>query len=82
MAIIAYGRALLWGTGSDVALTVSIAIFCIVVWANGLGSLLPILAARLRIDPTVISGPAMSTVVDATGLFIYFTVAGIFLATM
>ncbi len=32
-----YGRALLWGTGSAVALTVSVAIFAIVVWANVLG---------------------------------------------
>ena len=39
-----------------------------------------ILANRLKIDPTVVSGPAMSTLVDATGLFIYFTVAGIILA--
>ena len=80
MAVVAYGRALLWGTGSAVALTVSVAIFAIVVWANILGSVLPILANRLKIDPTVVSGPAMSTLVDATGLFIYFTVAGIILA--
>ncbi len=80
MAAVAYGRALLWGTGPAVALTVSVAIFAIVVWANVLGSVLPILANRLKIDPTVVSGPAMSTLVDATGLFIYFTVAGIILA--
>ncbi|MCO5180480.1 MAG: magnesium transporter [Candidatus Promineofilum sp.] len=80
MAAVAYGRALLWGTGPAVALTVSVAIFAIVVWANVLGSVLPILANRLKIDPTVVSGPAMSTLVDATGLFIYFTVAGLILA--
>jgi magnesium transporter len=80
MGIVAYGRALLWGTGSAVALTVAIAITLIVIWANILGSVLPIIASRLRIDPTVVSGPAMSTLVDATGLFIYFTVAGIILA--
>jgi magnesium transporter len=61
------------------ALTVSIAIFAIVVWANSLGSLLPLLAAKLKIDPTVVSGPAMSTLVDATGLFIYFTIAAVIL---
>jgi magnesium transporter len=37
------------------------------------------LAARFKIDPTVVSGPAMSTLVDATGLFIYFTIATIIL---
>jgi magnesium transporter len=75
MGGIAFGRALTWGTGTTMALAVSLSIFAIVVWANGVGSVLPLLAARLRIDPTVVSGPFMSTLVDATGLFIYFTIA-------
>ncbi|MCB0222780.1 MAG: magnesium transporter, partial [Anaerolineae bacterium] len=79
MAVIAYFRALLWGTGQPLAWTVSVTILVIVVWANSLGSLLPLLAAQVRIDPTVVSGPVMSTLVDATGLFIYFTIAGIIL---
>ena len=78
MGIVAYGRAMLWGTGQPVALTGAIAVA--VIWANVLGSVLPILAHRLKIDPTVVSGPAMSTLVDATGLFIYFTIAGAILA--
>jgi magnesium transporter len=79
MGIIAYGRAMTWGYGSGLAITVSIAIFTIVVWANGLGAFLPILASRLKIDPTVVSGPVMSTLVDATGLLIYFMIAKIVL---
>jgi magnesium transporter len=79
MAAAAYIRALTWGSSPALALTVAMAIFTIVVWANGLGSLLPSLTARLRIDPTVVSGPVMSTLVDATGLFICFTVAGVIL---
>ena len=75
MAIIAFIRAFTWGAGTTLAVAVAISIFAIVVWANGLGSLLPLLAARLGADPTVVSGPAMSTLVDATGLFIYFTIA-------
>ncbi len=75
MAVIAYFRALTWGSNQGLALTVSAAIFTIVVWANGLGAFLPILAAKLKIDPTVVSGPVMSTLVDATGLFIYFSIA-------
>ncbi len=80
MGIVAFVRALLWNTGSGVAITVSVAIAIIVVWANVLGSVLPLLASRFNIDPTVVSGPAMTTLVDATGLFIYFSVAGIVLA--
>ena len=79
MAGVAYLRALAWGTSQAIALTVSATILVIVVWANALGSLLPLLAARLKIDPTVVSGPMMSTLVDATGLFIYFTIAGVIL---
>jgi magnesium transporter len=37
--------------------------------------LLPLLASRFNIDPTVVSGPVMSTLVDATGLLIYFNIA-------
>ncbi len=75
MAAVAYGRALTWGTNSAMAITVALTIFAIVVWANSLGALLPLAAAKLGIDPTVVSGPAMSTLVDATGLFIYFSIA-------
>jgi magnesium transporter len=75
MAVVAYGRALTWGTSSGLALTVALSILSIVVWANLLGAILPTLAMRFKIDPTVVSGPVMSTLVDATGLFIYFTIA-------
>jgi magnesium transporter len=79
MSVFAFLRALLWGSNGQLALTVSAAIFAIVVWANGLGVLLPLFAARLKVDPTVVSGPVMSTLVDATGLFIYFSIARLFL---
>ncbi|MGW8319005.1 MAG: magnesium transporter, partial [Candidatus Promineifilaceae bacterium] len=68
-----------WGTGGQLALAVAMSILAIIIWANSLGALLPMGAAAVGIDPTVVSGPAMSTLVDATGLFIYFTVAGVVL---
>jgi magnesium transporter len=80
MAIVAYLRAITWHTGQAVAITVAVAIFAIVVWANGLGSVLPILVQKIGLDPTVVSGPAMSTLVDTTGLIIYFAIAGLMLA--
>jgi len=70
---------LTWGSTPALAVTVSLAIAAIVVWANALGSLLPLLAQRLRVDPAIVSGPVMSTLVDATGLFIYFSIAKIVL---
>ena len=80
MAVVAYLRAITWGSGQPLALAVSSAIFLIVIWANGMGSILPLLAARLRLDPTVVSGPLMSTLVDTTGLLIYFTIATVVLS--
>lgn len=79
MAIVAYVRAITWDSSIQLSLTVSFAILSIVVWANLLGAVLPLLAMRVRIDPTVVSGPVMSTLVDATGLFIYFTIAKLML---
>jgi magnesium transporter len=79
MAVVAYFRAITWEPDPALALTVSTAIVGIVLWATGTGALLPLLASKLGIDPTVVSGPAMSTLVDATGLFIYFTVARLML---
>jgi magnesium transporter len=75
MAAFGFGRALTWGSPMPLAMTVAVSLFTLVLWANSMGSLLPPLAAKLRIDPAVISGPVMSTLVDATGLFIYFTLA-------
>jgi magnesium transporter len=79
MASVAFLRAITWNTGLPVALAVSLSILSIVLWATSVGSLLPLLVTRLGIDPTVISGPAMSTLVDATGLFIYLGVARLIL---
>lgn len=75
MALVAYLRAITWDPNLSLALTVATSILGIVLWATGVGALLPLIASRLRIDPTVVSGPVMSTLVDATGLFIYFTIA-------
>jgi magnesium transporter len=43
------------------------------------GALLPLLATRFRLDPALVSGPFTSTLVDATGLLIYLTVAKLIL---
>ncbi len=56
-------------------LTVGAALAMIVLWSNSVGSLLPIFASLIGVDPALISGPLMSTLVDATGLFIYLSVA-------
>ncbi|MBN1873697.1 MAG: magnesium transporter [Anaerolineae bacterium] len=56
-------------------LTVGAALAMIVLCSNSVGSLLPVFASLIGVDPALISGPLMSTLVDATGLFIYLSVA-------
>jgi magnesium transporter len=75
MSVVAYVRAITWDPSQALALTVALATVGVILWANCIGALLPLLAARLRIDPAVVSGPVMSTFVDATGLLIYLWVA-------
>jgi len=79
MGIAGLVRAVTWDTTLHVALTVALALFILVIWANLMGVLLPMVASRLRIDPAAISGPVMSTLVDATGLLIYFELARVIL---
>ncbi len=79
MGAVGFIRAITWGSSIALSITVGVALFTIVLWANVIGSLLPPLAARLKIDPAVISGPVMSTLVDATGLLMYFMLARLLL---
>src|SRR6059036_4095681 len=58
-----------------VALTVSIALVGVVLWGTLIGSLLPFGLRRLGFDPATSSAPFVATLVDVTGLVIYFSVA-------
>jgi len=58
-----------------VAATVALSIVVICSWAAVVGSTMPLLARRAGIDPAVVSAPLVTTLVDATGLIIYFLVA-------
>jgi magnesium transporter len=79
MAVLAFVRAITWEPDVGLAITVSVATVGVVLWATGVGALLPLLAARIKIDPAVVSGPVMSTLVDATGLLIYLWLARLIL---
>jgi magnesium transporter len=62
-----------------VALTVGIALVGIVLWGTVVGSVLPFILRRLGFDPATSSAPFVATLVDVTGLVIYFSVALIIL---
>lgn len=69
--------ALIWEP--DLALVVGLTLVTICVWATMAGAALPFLARRLGIDPAVVSAPLITTLVDASGLLIYFGFAHLIL---
>jgi magnesium transporter len=74
MALATYVRA--WTLGAThVGLVVALSAAAIVVWAATVAGMLPLLLRRLRIDPAVVSAPLITTLVDGTGLVIYFEIA-------
>jgi len=81
-------RIVLWAVAFDaygphwplVALTVGVALFGVVVWGSLSGSLLPILLKRLGADPATSSAPFIATLVDVTGIIIFFSIAMVFLS--
>ena len=88
LGAIAYGRVLFFGAGSagpagfslgTIGIAVSVALTLQVITATVIGALLPLFAARLKLDPAVIASPALTTVVDITGLLIFFLTARIIL---
>ncbi len=65
--------------GRDIAIVVSITLVVVCTLAAFVGSLLPLIARRVGVDPAVMSAPFITTLVDASGLVIYFLIARIVL---
>ena len=79
---IAFGRATMWGVGYDLAACVGITVLVVCTWANTVGAVIPLAAEKAGVDPTVVSGPLITTLVDASGLFIYLTIAHVMIAQL
>jgi magnesium transporter len=79
MAVVALGRAALLGVGTNIGLVVAITILAICIWSATVAAVLPLTLRRLRIDPAVVSAPLITTLVDGTGLVIYFEIAKLLL---
>ena len=79
MAGVGFVRAITWNTGPEIAIVVAITLSAVVIWSTTVATVVPTLADRVGIDPTVISGPMITTIVDATGLLIYFQLATVLL---
>lgn len=65
--------------GWDIGLIIALTLLVICTWSTFVGSLLPLLAKKVGIDPALVSAPMVSTLCDATGLLIYFSVAALIL---
>jgi magnesium transporter len=84
---IGFVRITAWSLFSDiygphwllVAITVSVALVGVVLWGTLSGSMLPFLLRRLGFDPAASSAPFVATLVDVTGLVIYFLIAAVVL---
>lgn len=63
-----------------IGFSVSFSLLLIVLWGTLSGSMIPFILKKLKLDPATSSAPFVATLVDVTGLIIYFTVAGLFLS--
>ena len=75
LAVFAYVPARFF-TDPQVALVISLSLIVVCALAATAGGLIPLLARRLGVDPAVVSAPFITTFVDATGLIVYFLIAG------
>jgi magnesium transporter len=71
--------SLVWPEARQIAPVVGLTMLVLVLWANLIGGFMPLVLRTVGIDPAVASAPLITTVVDATGLLLYFTIATIFI---
>jgi magnesium transporter len=88
LGVIAFGRVFFFNSDMNmhsgvplirIACAISIALGLQVVTSTLVGALLPLGAARMKWDPAVVASPALTTIVDITGLLIYFSTARLLL---
>jgi magnesium transporter len=88
LAVLAFGRVLFLSRSANVpagyslhgiATAIAVALGVQVVSATLVGAILPLLAAKFKQDPAIVASPALTTIVDITGLLIYFTTAKLIL---
>jgi magnesium transporter len=74
-------RATLYGVHFErIGLAVAFSVVGVVLWGTLAGAMLPFVLRRLGLDPASASAPFVATLVDVTGLVIYFSVATLFLS--
>ena len=72
LGFLLFSGSYFWKRDYKISVIVGLSVLVITVWSNLLGSLLPILLRKIRLDPAIISSPLLTTILDVTGLLIYF----------
>jgi magnesium transporter len=88
LGTIGFLRVAAWATFTDIygphwlliAITIGVTLIGVCLWGTVMGSMLPILLKRFGADPATSSAPFIATLVDVTGLVIYFTIAATILS--
>ncbi len=76
LAIVNFIRIMVFeDVGVLVALTISITLITTVIMSKLVGGILPIMAKKVHLDPAIMAGPLITTIVDAVSLIIYFKIA-------
>src|SRR5690606_22231015 len=78
MALVVFPIGALRG-GPEIAMTVGLTMFVVVIIGSVVGMSLPFLLSRLRLDPATASGPLVTTISDGMGVLIYFSIASLVL---
>ncbi|WP_211228710.1 magnesium transporter [Glycomyces tenuis] len=68
--------------GPKIGVIIAVTLLLICTWSTLAGSFLPLVAKKVGVDPAVVSAPMISTLCDATGLIIYFSIATLVLGPM
>ena len=79
LGVAGFVRASLFEDEMRVAIVLALTLPLVVIWSNTVATLVPLIAERFNIDPAVVSAPMITTIVDATGLMIYFGLASLIL---
>lgn len=75
LGLIGFFKILLMEKGTDISYTVGLSLIGVVLWGTLAGSMLPLVLKRLGLDPATASAPFVATLVDVTGIIVYFSVA-------
>ena len=79
LCILGFARAYFYDPNVELALTLAMAVTLTVIAATFIGAALPLVFKAMRLDPALMSGPFITTVVDIVGLYIYFEIARVLL---